>query len=111
MEGYARRSRQCRVRMNIRDALGGFAWQSRWIEVIDVRDVGVEQVEYLQHDARAVGDAVSRFGIPQRRALRLDARTLDERSRTKVAHAKTAKQRPLRLKSWPQTNNSERQRP
>ncbi len=55
------------------------------------RDVRVEDVERLQHEAGLVRQSVADLAIPDRRALRSDAPILNEWARTEMTNAKASK--------------------
>ena len=70
-----------RMRVDVLHAVGRLAGQARCVEVVDVRDVRIEDVERLQHEASLVRQPIADLAIPNRRALRVDAPILDEGAR------------------------------
>ena len=92
------RSWKRRMGMDVVDAGHGLARQSRGVEIVDVGDLGVKDVEQLEHEASlTLSDAPSDLSIPESRARGLDARVLDERTRAEVADADAAEERLTRF--------------
>ena len=67
--------------------------KTRRVEVVDVRDSGVEDIEHVQHEACLVRESISGFRIPQRRVARLDVAVFNQRTRTEVTDTKAAEDR------------------
>ena len=89
------------MRVDIIDAFINFTRQARCVEVIDIRRVGVEDVEDFEDDARLAGQPLPGLSVPQRRALRHHARIFDQRARTEMTHAQTAEHGLARLHRHP----------
>ena len=81
------------MRVDVLNTVRRLAGQTRRVEVVDVGDLGVEEVERLQHETRLVRKPISNFAIPDRGALRGDTPILDERPRAKMTDAEAAEER------------------
>jgi hypothetical protein len=92
-----RRPRESRMCVNVLHTVSRLAGQARCVEVVNVRDVGVEDVERLQYEAGIVRQPIGHLAIPERRALRVNAPVLDERARSEMRNAKASKYRPASL--------------
>jgi hypothetical protein len=57
VQSDAHRSGECRMRVDVVEALGRFAREPRRVEIVDVGDLCVEQIEDFSDDARAGGHA------------------------------------------------------
>ena len=64
--------------------------QARRVEVVDVRDVGVEQVERFERHAGALVDVDADLAVPDRRRFGRHAVVLDQRARAEVTQANAA---------------------
>ena len=81
------------MHVNVLHSVRRLAGQTRCVDVVNVRDVRVENVEHLQHEASLARQSIANPAIPDRRALRVDAPILNEWARTEMANSKTSKYR------------------
>src|SRR5687767_9128764 len=86
------------MQMDVLDAFRGFAIEPRRIEVVDIRHVGVQEVEALERETHTVGEPISNLAIPDGRGIRRDAGVLDEGPWAEVAKPDAAEYRVLRLR-------------
>ena len=84
----------------------GSPGKTRSVEVVDVRDVGVEDVEGLQHQAGFAGQSIAGFPIPQGRVPGAHAGVFDQRARAEMAYAKAAEYRLPRFDSQTRGNHA-----
>src|SRR6185295_172971 len=76
------------MEMNIIDATGRLARQTRSVVVGDVIGPAVEDIEHIESQPQPLGELVSRLRVEQRSRFRFDAIVLDQRPRPEIASEK-----------------------
>ena len=90
LQADARRPGNGRVRVDALHPVDRLARQPGGVEVVDVRDVRIEQVEPLDRDAQLLVQGDAELGIPDGGRCGLHAVVLDQRPGAEVSHADAA---------------------
>src|SRR5262245_57883541 len=106
LQAQSSRTRKRRMRVHVFDACRRFSWQPRSVEIVDIRHVGIEDVEQLEYHTCPGRDAIADLSIPKRSAVRVDTGVLNEGARTKMTDAQAAEQRLCRLHRHTRGNDS-----